>query len=117
VAAVVFEVAEDSEVVVFEVAEELEVVVFEVAEELEVDIEVEVHGVVEDLLEERVLHVQLLVPHVVPIDTIIIGLIEDIIDPIGGIIDLGIIDGIITHGGQDTIIDRGITLPCMLEEV
>jgi hypothetical protein len=116
VAAVVFEVAEDSEVVVFEVAEELEVVVFEVAD-LEVDIEVEVHGVVEDLLEERVLHVQLLVPHVVPIDTIIIGLIEDIIDPIGGIIDLGIIDGIITHGGQDTIIDRGITLPCMLEEV
>jgi hypothetical protein len=114
VAVEVFEVAEDFGVAGFEVAEELEVEGFE-AEVLEADIEVEVPGVAGDLLGEQVLHVQLLVPPAVHIDITIIDHIGDIIDHIGGTIDLGITDGIITHGGQDTIIDRGITLPCTLE--
>ena len=109
-----FEVAVDFGVEDFEVAEVLEVEDFE-GEVLEADIEEEVPGVAEDLLGEQVLHVQLLVPPAVHIDIVIIDHIGDIIDHIGGIIDLGITDGIITHGGQDTIIDRGITLPCTLE--
>jgi hypothetical protein len=40
--------------------------------------------------------------------------IEDIIAHIGGITDLGIIDGGTPHGGQDIIIAPGIILLCIL---
>ena len=46
----------------------------------------------------------------------IIVLIADITDHIGGIIDHGIIDGGIHHGGQDIIIDLGIIALYMLVE-
>lgn len=49
------------------------------------------------------------------IGIICIDHIEDIIALIGGITDLGIIDGGIPHGGRDIIIVPGIILLCILE--
>ena len=87
------------------------------AEDSEAEADIVEAVVVEDLLEGLELHVQLQDLEGVLIHMVIMGRIIDIIDPRGGIIDLGITVGGTIHGGRGIIIALGIILRYMLAEV
>jgi hypothetical protein len=106
-------VVADSEAADSEAADS-EVVDSEEAEVADLEVDIVVVVVVEDPLEELAHLAQLQALGEVLILMAIIDHIADITDHRGGIIDLGITDGGIPHGGQDIIIVPGIIALFML---